>query len=123
MFVLAGMALLLAVLAILAAEDLRLFRHGARTSRGTVSGHRRGVDEGQPTFAPVIAFEDGEGQLRTITDSLWRAAPVPPVGTAVTVLHGPGGSPVRVHRPLARLAGYGALLAGLVLLASRLGSG
>jgi len=119
---LAGQALCLFSLWVLARADfVRLTRPACRVV-GVVTGYHTSWDDGSKSYAPVYRFTS-EGSEHEVTEAVHRPAAKPPLGTAVALRH-PQGRPdlARVPRPLLWLAVYGVLV-GLeaVLLAKMLG--
>ena len=121
-FLLAGQALCLFSLWVLARADLVRLTRPACGVEAVVTGYRSTWNEGSRSYAPVYRFTS-EGAEHEVTEALHSTVQKPPVGTAVSLRH-PQGRPdlARVPRPLLWLAVYG-LLVGLeaVLLAKMLG--
>ena len=118
----AGQALCLFSLWVLARADLvRLTRPACRVE-AVVTDFRSTWNEGSRSYAPVYRFTS-EGAAHEVTEALYSGARKPPVGTPVALQH-PKGRPdlARVPRPLLWLSVYG-LLVGLeaVLLAKMMG--
>ncbi|WP_421852095.1 hypothetical protein [Novosphingobium sp.] len=121
-FLIAGQALCLFCLWVLARRDfVRLTRPALRVE-GVVAGYRSIWDEGACSYAPVYRFTS-EGGEHEVIEAIYGPVKKPAVGTGVSLCH-PAGRPdlAQVPRPLLWLAVY-ALLAGLdaVLLAKMLG--
>lgn len=121
-FLIAGQALCLFSLWVLARADIvRLMRPASRVE-AVVTGYRTSWDDGSRSYAPVYRFTS-EGAEHEVVDAIHHPAARPPLGTAVTLNH-PQGRPdlARVPRPLLWLAVYG-VLAGLevLLLAKMMG--
>ena len=121
-FLLAGQALCLFSLWVLARADLVRLMCPAIHVEAVVTSYRSTWNEGSRSYAPVYRFTS-EGGEHAVTEALYSTVQKPPVGTVV-VLHHPKGRPdlARVSRPLLWLTIYG-LLVGLeaVLLAKMLG--
>ena len=121
-FLIAGQALCLFSIWVLARADLVRLTRPSRRVEAVVTGFRSTWNEGSRSYAPVYRFAS-EGGEHEVTEALYSGARKPPVGTAVALQH-PEGRPdlARVPRPLLWLAIYG-LLAGLeaALLAKMLG--
>jgi len=121
-FLIAGQALCLFSLWVLARADIvRLTRPACRVE-AVVTGYRSTWNEGSKSYAPVYRFTS-EGAQHDVTEAVYSGARKPAVGTAISLRH-PQGRPdlARVPRPLLWLAVYG-LLVGLdvMLLAKMMG--
>jgi hypothetical protein len=121
-FLLAGQALCLFSLWVLARRDfVRLTRPAVRVE-GVVRGYRSMWNEGSRSYAPVYGFTS-EGTEHEVVEPVHSGAQKPPLGTVVALRY-PAGRPdlAQVPRPLMWLAVY-ALLAGLeaALLAKMMG--
>ena len=121
-FLVAGQALCLFSLWVLARRDLvRLTRPSLRVE-AVVTGFRSTWEDGSRSYAPVYRFTSASGE-HEVVEMLYRGAQTPPVGTVVPLRH-PAGRPDLAHvpRPLLWMMVY-ALLAGLeaLLLARMMG--
>lgn len=121
-FLLAGQALCLFSLWVLARRDwVRLTRPAVRVE-AEVTGYRSTWNEGARSYAPVYRFAS-EGAEHEVVEAVYSGAQAPPLGTKVALSH-PAGRPDLAHvpRPLLWLAVY-ALLAFMeaVLLAKVMG--
>ncbi len=121
-FLIAGQALCLFSLWVLARRDIvRLTRPAVRVD-GVVTGYRSTWDEGARSYAPVYHFTI-EGAEHEVVEAVYSGVQKPPLGTVVALRY-PAGRPdlAQVPRPLMWLAVY-AVLAGLevVLLAKMMG--
>lgn len=119
---LAGQALCLFSLWVLARRDfVRLTRPSIRVD-AVVSGYRSTWNEGSRSYAPVYRFTS-DGAQHEVVEAVYSGAQKPDLGTVVALRH-PAGRPDLAHvpRPLMWLTVY-ALLAGLeaVLLANMMG--
>ncbi|WP_072382873.1 DUF3592 domain-containing protein [Novosphingobium sp. NDB2Meth1] len=111
-FLLAGQALCLFSLWVLARRDwVRLTRPSLRVM-GVVTAYRSTWDEGARAYAPVFRFAGEEG-THEVVDAVYSGAMKPPVGAEVALRY-PAGRPdlAQVPRPLMWAAVY-ALLGGL----------
>jgi len=121
-FLLAGQALCLFCLWVLARRDFVRLTEPSRRVMGVVTGYRSTWDEGARAYAPVFRFAS-EGAEHEVVDALYSGVMKPPLGTQVALRY-PEGRPdlAQVPRPLLWLAVY-ALLAGLetVLFAAMMG--
>ena len=121
-FLLAGQALCLFSIWVLARADfVRLMRPACRVE-AVVTGYRSYWDDGGKSYAPVYRFTS-EGAEHEVADAVFGSSRKPPLGTTVELVY-PEGRPdlARVPRPLMWLAVYGVLV-GLeaVLLAKMMG--
>lgn len=121
-FLIAGQALCLFSLWVLARRDwVRLTRPALRVE-AEVTGYRSTWNEGARSYAPVYRFAS-EGAEHEVVEAVYSGAQYPPLGTMVALSH-PAGRPdlAQVPRPLMWLAVY-ALLAVMeaVLLAKMMG--
>jgi hypothetical protein len=119
---LAGQALCLFSLGVLARRDLvRLTRPAVRVD-GVVTGYRSTWSEGSGSYAPVYSFTS-EGAEHEVVEAVYSSAQQLPLGTVVALRY-PAARPdlAQVPRPLMWLTVY-ALLAGLeaLLLAKTMG--
>lgn len=80
------------VLAILIWQDVPLLMKRQVRTQGTVSDHRRSVDDGSEYFAAKIRFKADDGRWIEIEDSVGFPKARPPVGTQVNVVY-PAGAP------------------------------
>ncbi|MBX9885771.1 MAG: hypothetical protein K2X68_12450 [Novosphingobium sp.] len=121
-FLLAGQALCLFSLWVLARRDfVRLTRPALRVE-AVVTGYRSTWNEGSRSYAPVYRFTSGGGE-HEVVEAVYSGVQKPDLGTVVALKY-PAGRPdlAQVPRPLLWLAVYAAL-AGLdaLLLAKMMG--
>jgi hypothetical protein len=119
-FLIAGQALCLFSLWVLARADfVRLVRQACRV-QAMVTGYRSTWNEGSRSFAPIYRFTS-EGAEHEVTEALYSTVAKPPLGTAVRLVH-PQGRPdlARVPRPLLWIAVYGVLLLLEAMLLSKM---
>ena len=111
-FLLAGQALCLFSLWVLARRDWARLTRPSRRVMGVVTGYRSTWNEGARSYAPVFRFVGEEG-THEVVDAVYSGAMKPPVGTEVALRH-PAGRPdlAQVPRPLMWATVY-ALLGGL----------
>lgn len=111
-FLMAGQALCLFSMSVLARRDwVRLTRPSVRVE-AAVTGYRSTWNEGARSYAPVYRFTS-EGAEHEVVEAVYSGVQKPPVGTVVALDH-PAGRPelARVSRPLL----WGSVYAALVFL-------
>lgn len=109
-FLIAGQALCLFSLWVLARRDfVRLTRPPVQVE-AEVTGYRSTWNEGSRSYAPVYGFTS-EGAEHEVVEAVYSGAEYPPRGTRVALSH-PAGRPelAQVPRPLMWIAVYGLLL-------------
>ena len=121
-FLIAGQALCLFCLWVLARRDWVRLTRPSRRVEAEVTGYRSTWNEGARSYAPVYHFAS-EGGEHEVVEAVYSGAQKPDLGTVVALSH-PAGRPdlAQVPRPLMWLAVY-VLLAGLeaALLAKMMG--
>jgi hypothetical protein len=116
-----ALGILVAMLFFLALDDLTFWRTARRRATGTVTGHQRGIGDGSDSFFARVAFEDHLGHRHEIDDSVGRASPQPPIGTAREVEY-PEVAPekARVRHALMRRIIYVLVLCMLALMIAKI---
>ena len=121
-FLIAGQALCLFSLWVLARRDWVRMTRPARRVEAEVTGYRSTWNEGSRSYAPVYRFTS-EGAEHEVVEAVYSGAQKPDLGTVVALSH-PAGRPdlAQVPRPLMWLAVYGLLVVmEAMLLAKMLG--
>lgn len=118
----AGQALCLFSLWVLARRDWVRLTRPARRVEAVVTGYRSTWNEGSRSYAPVYHFTS-ESAEHEVVEAVYSGAQKPPLGTVVSLRH-PAGRPdlAQVPRPLMWLTVYALLVfMEAVLLAKMMG--
>jgi hypothetical protein len=82
-----GVVILAAMLGFLTREDLKLLRRRRAHTEGTVTGHRRSLDDGSEYYVAQVRFTTEDGRSIDFDDTFGRSTPTPPAGARVRVLY------------------------------------